>query len=136
MVHVAWPVYGIRELAGAAEGIERLEAALPPSRVVYVESPGDDYAASLDYLYARPILAYDRDQFRREMQDLREAGLLEDAVYVVVGEGAKPVFYGLRLREVAREEVGFVRLEDGFKDVPRNVYEERQQFRIYELEQA
>ena len=82
------------------------------------------------------MLAYERDQFRREMPDLREAGLLEDAVYVTVEEKHKPVFQGLRLREVDREEVSFPRLEDGFKDVPRDTYEERQGFRVYELEQT
>ena len=135
-VYVAWPVYGVRELAGAVEGIERLEEAVPDSQVVYVELPGDDYAATLDYLYGRPVLAYERDQFRREVPDLREAGLLEDAIYVTVEEEHKPVFQGLRLREVDREEVSFLRLEDGFKDVPRDTYEERQGFRIYELEQT
>jgi hypothetical protein len=134
--YTAWPVYGVRELAGAVEGIERLEAAVPDSRVVYVELPGDDYAATLDYLYGRPVLAYERDQFRQEISDLREAGLLEDAVYVTVEGKHKPVFQGLRLREVDREEVSFLRLEDGFMSVPRDVHEERQRFRIYEMEQA
>ncbi len=135
-MYVAWPIYGVRELAGAVEGIERLEEAVPDSRVVYVELPADDYAATLDYLYGRPVLAYEREQFRQEMPDLREAGLLEDAVYVTVEEKHKPVFQGLRLREVGREEVSFLRLEDGFKDVPRDTHEERQGFRIYELEQT
>ena len=135
-VYVAWPVYGVRELAGAVEGIERLEEAVPDSRVVYVELPGEDYAATLDYIYGRPVLAYERDQFRREMTDLREAGLLEDAVYVTVEEKHKPVFQGLRLREIDREEVSFPRFEDGFKAVPHDTYEERQGFRIYQLEQT
>jgi hypothetical protein len=133
-VYVAWPIYGVRELTGAVEGIEKLEKAVPDSRVVYFELPGDDYAATLDYLYGRPVLAYERDQFRQEIPDLREAGLLEDAVYVTVEEKHKPVFQGLRLREAEREEVRFLRLEDGFKDVPREVHEESQRFRIYELE--
>ena len=135
-VYVAWPIYGVRELAGAVEGIERLEETVPDSRVVYVELPGDDYAATLDYLYGRPVLAYERDQFRQEIPDLREAGLLEDAVYVTVEEKQKPIFQGLRLQEADREEVSFLRLEDGFKDVPRATHEERQRFRIYELEQT
>ncbi|MDP8971591.1 MAG: glycosyltransferase family 39 protein [Actinomycetota bacterium] len=135
-VYVAWPVYGVRELAGAVEGVERLEEAVPDSQVVYVELPGDDYAATLDYLYGRPVLAYERDQFRQEIPNLREAGLLKDAVYVTVEEKNKPVFQGLRLREADREEVSFLRLEDGFKDVPRDTQEERQRFRIYELEQT
>jgi hypothetical protein len=135
-VYVAWPVYGVRELAGAVEEIEGLEEAVPGSHVVYVELPGDDFAATLDYLYGRPVLVYERDQFRQEMPDLREAGLLEDAVYVTVEEKYKPVFQGLRLREVDREEVSFLRLEDGFKEVPRDTYEERQGFRVYELEQT
>ncbi len=135
-VNVAWPVYGVRELAGAVEGFERVEEAIPDSRVVYVELPRDDYAATLEYLYGRPVLAYDREQFRREIPDLREPGLLEDAAYVTVGGRSKPTFPSLRLREVGREEISFLRLEDGFKDVPYDTYEERQEFRIYELEQS
>jgi hypothetical protein len=134
--YVAWPVYGVRELAGAVEDFERLEEAIPYSQVVYVEQPGDDYAATLDYLYGRPVLSYDREQFRQELPDLEESGLLEDAVYVTVEGRSKPTFPGLRLREVGREEVSFLRLEDGFKSVPRDTYEERQGFRIYELEQT
>ncbi len=41
-VYVAWPVYGVRELAGAVKGIDGLEEALPPSRVIFVETPADD----------------------------------------------------------------------------------------------
>ena len=134
--YVAWPVYGVRELAGAVEGFERLEEAIPYSQVVYIEQPGDDYAATLDYLYGRPVLSYDREQFRQELPDLEESGLLEDAVYVTVEGRSKPTFPGLQLREVGREEISFLRLEDGFKSVPRDTYEERQGFRIYELEQT
>lgn len=133
-VSVAWQTYGVRELAGAVEGLDRLNRAIPEARVVYVELPGDDYAATLDYLYGRPVLAYDREQFREELPDLREAGLLESAVYVTVEERQKPVLNDVRLREVGREEVSFSRLEDGFKDVPREAYEERQGFRVYEVE--
>ena len=135
-VWVAWPVYDVRELAGAVEGLERLEAEIPAAEVLYFELPGDDYAATLDYLYGRPTLAYDREQFREELSELREAGLLEDAVYVTVEEADEPDFPGLRLRQVGREEVSFLRLEDGFKSVPYDTYEERQGFRIYEIEQT
>ncbi len=135
-VSVAWQIYGVRELAGAVEGLDRLNREIPEAGVVYVELPGDDYAATLDYLYGRPVLAYDREQFREELPDLWEAGLLESAVYVTVEERQKPVFNGLRLREVGREEVSFPRLEDGFKGVPREAYEERQAFRIYEVERS
>jgi hypothetical protein len=117
------------------ESLGRLERAIPDARVVYVELPGDDYAATLDYLYGRPVLAYDKEQFRREIQNLGEIGLLENAFYVTFEERQKPVFQGLRLREVGREDVSFSRLEDGFKAVPRDTYEERQGFRVYELEQ-
>ncbi len=135
-VRLAWPIYGVRELAGMVESFERLEEAIPESRVVYFEPPADDYAATLDYLYGRPILAYDREQFRQELPDLEDAGLLDDAVYVTVEDTPKPIFPGLRLREVGKEEISFSRLEDGFKDVPRDTYEERQGFHIYELEQT
>ena len=134
-VHVAWPIYDVRELAGAVEGFEKLDKAIPDSRLVYVELSGGYYAATLDYLYGRPVLAYYREQFRQEIPDLHETGLLEDAVYVTVGDKPKPIFRGLRLREVGREEIRFLRLENGFESVPRDAYEERQEFRIYELEQ-
>jgi hypothetical protein len=133
-VHVAWPIYGVRELQGAVESLERLEAAIPESPVVYVESSADDYGATLDYLYGRPVLVYEREQFRAELPYLREAGLLEDAVYVTAEKDTIPYFPGLRLREAGREEVSFQRLEDGFKSIPRYTYEERQGFRIYRLE--
>ena len=133
---VAWPIYGVRELAGAVEGFERLEEAIPDSQVVYVELPADDYAATLDYLYGRQILSYDREQFRQELSDLEDVGLLDDAVYVMVEGKPKPIFPGLQLREVGREEISFSRLEDGFGEVPQDTYEERQGFRIYKLEQA
>ncbi len=132
--YVAWPVYGMRELAGAVEGIERLEEALPPARVIYVETPADDYAATLDYLYGRPVLVYHRDQLQKELPNLREAGLLEDAAFVTVEEWPKPVFPGLKLRKVGEERVNFFRLEDGFKEVPREAYVEQQGFKIFELE--
>lgn len=133
-VYVAWPVYGVRELAGAVEGLDRLEEALPPSRVVFVETPADDYAATLDYLYGRPVLVYGREELQREMPNLREAGLLEDAAFVTVEEWPKPVIPGLKLRKVGEERVSFLRLEDGFKEVPREVYVEQQGFKIFELE--
>ncbi|CAA9464082.1 MAG: Uncharacterized MFS-type transporter [uncultured Rubrobacteraceae bacterium] len=132
--YVAWPVYGVRELAGAAEGIESLEDAVPPSRVIYVETPAEDYAATLDYLYGRPVLVYHRDQLQKELPKLREAGLLEDAAFVTVEEWPKPVFPGLKLRKVGEEKVSFLRLEDGFKEVPREAYVEQQGFKIFELE--
>lgn len=133
-VYVAWPVYGVRELAGAAEGIESLEEAVPPSRVIYVETPAEDYAATLDYFYGRPVLVYPRDQLQKELPKLREAGLLEDAAFVTVEEWPKPVFPGLKLRKVGEERVSFLRLEDGFKEVPREAYVEQQGFKIFKME--
>ncbi len=99
-VYVAWPVYGVRELAGAVEGIERLEETVPNSQVLYVELPGDDYAATLDYLYGRPVLAYERDQFRQEIPDLREAGLLEEPCCIAAREAVD----GCRIDEERFEE--------------------------------
>ena len=134
-VYVAWPVYGARELAGAVEGMDGLEEALPPSRVIYVETPADDYAATLDYLYERPVLVYHRDQLQKELPRLREAGLLEDAAFVTVEEWPKPVFPGLKLRKVGGREVSSLRLEDGFKEAPQEMYLERQGFKIFEMEE-
>ena len=107
---------------------------MPPSRVIYVETPAEDYAATLDYLYGRPVLVYHRDQLQKELPKLRDAGLLEDAAFVTVEEWPKPVIPGLKLRKVGEEKVSFLRLEDGFKAVPREAYVEQQGFKIFELE--
>ncbi|MDP9479327.1 MAG: hypothetical protein M3R38_27225 [Actinomycetota bacterium] len=80
------------------------------------------------------MLVYGREEFNREMPNLREAGLLEDAAFVTIEEWPKPVFPGVKLRKVGEESVGFLRLEDGFKEVPRKVYVEQQGFKIFELE--
>ncbi|MDP9424926.1 MAG: hypothetical protein M3P37_02550 [Actinomycetota bacterium] len=62
----------------------------------------------------------------------RALGLLEDAAFVTVEEWPKPVSPGLKLRKVGEERVGFLRLEDEFKEVPREVYVEQQGFEIFE----
>ncbi len=51
---------------------------------------------------------------------------------MTVEEWPKPVSPGLKLRKVGEERVGFLRLEDGFKEVPREVYVEQQGFEIFE----
>jgi hypothetical protein len=135
-VHTAWPVYGVQELRGGVEGFERVNAAIPEARVVFVELPGrpDDYGAPLEYLHGRPVLAYDSKRFREELDALRAAGLLEDAIYVTVDGLPAPSIHGLEMIELAREEVTLPRLRPEYERVPSGTYELQVVFRVYRLE--
>lgn len=133
-VYVALPVYGMRELGGTVQALGRVDEAIPRSRVVYVGSPGDDYASALDQLFGRPVLPYDEERFQREAPMLREAGLLSDAAYVTVDGTGAPETSGLVFREVGREEVSAPRLAPTFKSLPRETYEKEALFRVFVVE--
>jgi hypothetical protein len=134
-VQAALPVYGVRELGGMVESLERVEAQIPESSVVYVGSPGDDYASALDYLHGRPVLYYDEESFGRELPGLRKAGLLQDAVYIKVDGYGAPIVPGLKFREAGREEIVMQRLSPTLKSLPWETYEKRVVFSIYEIEE-
>ena len=51
-------------------------------------------------------------------------------------EADEPTFPGLRLRDHGHEEISFLRLEDGSKSIPYDIYDERQEFYIYEIDQT
>jgi hypothetical protein len=134
-VHAALPVYEVRELGGMVESLERVEAKIPEASVVYVGSPGDDYASALDYLHGRPVLYYDEESFGRELPELRKAGLLQDAVYIKLDGYGAPIVPGLKFREAGREEVVLQRLSPALKSLPWRTYEKRVVFSIYEIEE-
>lgn len=134
-VRSALPVYGTVELGGMAEGMARVERAVPPAEVVFVEASGDDYASTLDYLYGRPVLPYGREEFRREADELRRAGLLEDAVWVSADGRSAPEAAGLRAEEVGRETVRTARLGGTFKEMPSGWRKELVVFKVFRLEE-
>ena len=134
-VQAALPVYGVRELGGTVESLERVEAKIPDARVVYVGSPGDDYASALDYLHGRPVLYYDEESFRRELPELRKTGLLQDAAYIKVDGYGAPIVPGLKFREVGREEIVVQRLSPTLKSLPWETYEKRVVFGVYRIEE-
>jgi hypothetical protein len=117
------------------ESLERVEAKIPEASVVYVGSPGDDYASALDYLHGRPVLYYDEESFGRELPELRKAGLLQDAVYIKLDGYGAPIVPGLKFREAGREEVVLQRLSPTLKSLPWRTYEKRVVFSIYEIEE-
>ena len=133
-VNTALPVYGVRELGGASEAFDKLNSEIPETKVVYVEAPGDDYASTLDYLYGRPTLAYDRARFEKEAAKLRQAKLLDDSVYITVNDKETPSIPGVKMRKVGEEGIQLPRLSPRFKEVPAEKSLLRAHFRIYRVE--
>jgi hypothetical protein len=107
-VQAMFPILGFREYEGAVAAFDRVEREMPEAEVVYMEMPqGYDFTAStFEYLYDRPVLPYDRDLFRREVEELQEVGLLDDALYVTTNGGPAPLISGVDFREAGRG--GFV----------------------------
>lgn len=110
--YTALPIVKFRELEGAVGQFDKIERRIPEAEVVYMEMPeGYDFTAStFEYAYDRPVLPYDRDLFRGEIDRLDEAGLLRDAVYITTDGGPAPLISGLRFREVATERLNLPRL--------------------------
>lgn len=138
-VLVASPVLGVRELGGAVEAFERVNHRIPAAEVVYMEMPdGFDFTAStFEYVYDRPVLPYDRIRFIREVEDLEEAGLLEDAVYVTTDGSPAPLVSGLGFREVDNEEVNLPRLSptEGYeRALPTKMETLQKHYRVYRIE--
>lgn len=135
--YTALPVLKIQELSGAVSSFNRVNQAIPPARVVYVELPGafDHYGSTLEYLYGRPVLAYDKKLFREEIPNLKQAGLLKDAIYITVDGSPAPAFPGLKLHQLSVEEVSLPRLAPRFKSLPDSTYNLRAAFRVYRIEE-
>jgi hypothetical protein len=114
-----------------------VDGEMPDSEVVFMEMPeGYDVTAStFEYLYGRPVLPYDRDRFVREVEDLEEAGLLEDAVYVTTDGGPAPLLAAWDFRQVGSAGVDLPRLAAVEKELPTVRERLRLDYRIYRMEE-
>ncbi|QIN79153.1 hypothetical protein GBA65_12175 [Rubrobacter marinus] len=137
-VNAALPVLAFRELEGAVAAFDRVERAVPESRVLFVEVPdGTDRSAStFEYLYGRPVLPYSRDRFRQEVDELRRAGLLEDAAYMTLDGGPAPLISGLRFRSAGTSEVSLPILSPVEKELPRKKETLNISYRLFTIEES
>ncbi len=138
-LYTAVPVLGVREYEGAITAFDRIDARIPEAEVVYVEKPDghDGSVSTLEYVYGRPALPYSGERFREEVDELREAGLLANAVYVTTDGGPAPFISGVEFGEVAREELNLPMLdgkEGHERGVPRGTENLHVTFRVYEVE--
>ncbi len=135
--YTAWPILGFRELEGAVGAFERIERKIPEAEVVYMEMPDgyDITASTFEYLYGRPVLPYDQIRFIQEVDDLDEAGLLEDAAYVTVDGGPAPLISGVEFRQVAQEELRVPRLAAVEKELPTEEEKLHLTYRIFRVEE-
>ncbi len=136
--YTALPIAGTRELEGAISAFDQLDAAIPEAEVVYFEKPDghDGSVSTLEYVYGRPALPYSEDRFRREIDELDETGLLDDAVYITTDGGPAPLISGIEFREVRCEAVNLPRLdgkEGHERGVPKGTQNLDMTFRIYKL---
>ena len=137
--YTAIPVAGARELEGAISAFDRVDAAVPEAEVVYVEKPDghDGPVSTLEYVYGHPALPYSKERFIDEVDELEDAGLLEDAVYITTDGGPSPLISGVDFREAGRETVSLPRLagkEGHEKGVPEGMENLEMTFRIYRVE--
>ena len=111
-VQAMLPIVGVREYEGAVAAFGWIEGEIPDASVVFVESPdGFDFTAStFEYLYGRSVLPYDHDRFVSEVDELREAGLLRDAVYVTTDGGPAPLLSDVDFRQVGSADLDLPRL--------------------------
>jgi hypothetical protein len=135
-VYTALPILSFQELDGGVAAFERVEREIPATKVVYMEMPeGYDVTAStFEYLYDRPVLPYDRDRFVREVDDLDDAGLLRDAVYVTTDGGPAPLLADWDFREVASARVSLPRLAAVEKELPVRKESLDLSYRVFRLE--
>ena len=114
------PILTFQELDGAVAAFDKIEKKIPPARVVYMEMPeGYDVTAStFEYLYDHPVLPYDRTRFVQEVDELEEADLLDDAVYVTTDGGPAPLLAEWDFRELAKSGLDVPRLAAVEKQLP------------------
>jgi dolichyl-phosphate-mannose-protein mannosyltransferase len=131
------PILGFRELDGAVGAFERVEREIPGAEIVYMEMPDgyDITASTFEYVYGHPVLPYDRIRFIREVDELDEAGLLEDAVYITVDGGPAPLVSGVSFRQVAKEELNLPRLAPVEKELPTQKEALGLTYRIFRVEE-
>ena len=134
-VHTTLPILTFQELDGAVAAYERVNKEMPASEVVFMEMPeGYDVTAStFEYLYGRPVLPYDRESFVREVDELEEAGLLDDAVYVTTDGGPAPLLADWDFRRVGSAGVDLPRLAAVEKELPTTKERLRFDYRIYRM---
>ncbi|MBA2344423.1 MAG: glycosyltransferase family 39 protein [Rubrobacter sp.] len=138
-VHAMLPIAGMREYRGAVESFEKINDKIPEASVVFVEGPdGFDLTAStFEYLYGRPVLPYDRDLFIDEVDELGEAGLLKNAVYVTTDGEPAPLLSEVDFRQVGAADLELPRLaptegdQAGLSARPDPM---RMNYRIYRVE--
>lgn len=139
-VYATVPILGMREYDGAVAAFDRIEAEIPDAEVVFVEAPdgSDPTASTFEYAYGRPVLPYDRVRFIREVDDLEEAGLLSDAVYVTTDGKPAPLVSGVEFRQVGGAELDlprFVRTEGHEPRLSREIETLRKSYRVYRIEE-
>ena len=135
-LHASSSVVLFRELEGAVAAFDRVERIVPDARVLFVEVPDatDRSASTLEYLHGRPVLPYSRDRFREEMDELREAGLLEDAAYMTLDGGPAPLISGTRFRPEGIGAVSLPILSPVEKELPRRKETLSITYRVFTLE--
>jgi hypothetical protein len=136
-VHTALPIIGFRELEGAVGAFGRLERQIPAAEVVYMEMPDgyDITASTFEYANGHPVLPYDRIRFIREVDDLRGAGLLDDAVYITVDGGPAPLISDVDFHELATAKVELPRLAAVEKELPKEKETLSLTYRVFRVEE-
>lgn len=135
-VHTTLPILNFQELDGGVAAFERVEREIPDAEVLYMEMPDgyDVTASTFEYLYGRPVLPYDRVRFIREVDDLEEAKLLENAVYVTTDGGPAPLVSGVGFRQVGAATVELPRLAAVEKELPTRKESLRLDYRVFRVE--
>jgi hypothetical protein len=136
-VYTALPIIGFRELEGAIGAFNRIERKIPEAEVVFVEGPDgyDMTASTFEYAYNHPVLPYDHIRFIREVDDLEEAGLLNNAVYVTVHGEPPPLVSGVDFREVTTANLKLPRLAAVEKELPREKETLNLTYRVFRVEE-
>jgi hypothetical protein len=129
------PILTFQELDGAVAAYERVDGEMPASQAVFMEMPeGYDVTAStFEYLYGRQVLPYDRARFVREVDELEEAGLFEDALYVTTDGGPAPLLADWDFRQVGSAGVDLPRLAAVEKRLPTRKESLSLDYRIYRM---
>ena len=135
-VYATLPILTFQELDGAVAAFDGIEKKIPPAEVVYMEMPeGYDVTAStFEYLYDHPVLPYDRTRFVQEVDELEEAGLLDDAVYVTTDGGPAPLLADWDFRGVGRAELDVPRLAAVEKQLPTVKESLSLKYRVFRVE--
>ncbi|MDQ4128269.1 MAG: glycosyltransferase family 39 protein [Actinomycetota bacterium] len=134
-VHTTMPILAFQELEGGVAAFDRVEREVPRAEVVFMEMPeGYDVTAStFEYLYDRPVLPYDSTRFVEEVDELEEAGLLQDAVYVTTDGGPAPLLADWDFKQVGAAHVNLPRLAAVEKELPTKREALRLDYRVYRM---